>query len=183
MDAMETKKLFKLFSIFAAISAITIGGGYAMIPVIREYMVKRYAIVSDDEFLGAVARAQSIPGAIAVNLSLILGSNIAGVSGAIAALIGVAVPPFTIMVLVGILFGNIVNIPLFSGFLRGVRATITAVLVYLSYQLILNKLKRKKVLISLFVITLLVLILKLPLFWTVLVTTVVVYMIQGDKND
>ncbi|OAA27589.1 hypothetical protein AT15_05060 [Kosmotoga arenicorallina S304] len=182
MDARETGKLFRLFSIFATISAITIGGGYAMIPVIREYLVKRYAIVSDDEFLGAVARAQSVPGAIAVNVSLILGNNIARLPGAIVSLIGVIVPPFFIMILVGVVFSNIVNIPILSSFLQGVRASITAILVYLSYSLILSKLKKMKILVSLFLVTLLVIILKLPLFWTVLVATAIVYIVQGDKK-
>ncbi|AKI98299.1 chromate transporter [Kosmotoga pacifica] len=178
-----TGKLLKVFSIFASISAVTIGGGYAMIPVIREYVVKRHAIVTESEFLEAVARAQSVPGAIAVNLALILGSKIAGISGAITALFGVVIPPFIIMIMIASLFKNIISVDAFSGFLYGIRAGVTAILVYLSYLLILSKFKKMKVLVSLLIITLFVLVLKISLFWTVLITTVVVYVIQGEKND
>jgi chromate transporter len=72
--------LFKLFMIFVKVSSFTIGGGYAMVPVIKEFIVDKYKLLGEDEFMDVIVTAQTVPGVIAVNTAMILGTKL-GVCG------------------------------------------------------------------------------------------------------
>ena len=67
------KKLFKLFNIFFTIGLFTIGGGYAMIPLMRESFVKKEKFLTEDEFLEMFAISQITPGPIAINMATYIG--------------------------------------------------------------------------------------------------------------
>ena len=79
--------LWKIFLVFAKIGAFTIGGGYAMIPLIRDEMVRR-GWMTDEELPDIIALAQSAPGVLAVNMSVFAGYRLRGVKGSIAATLG-----------------------------------------------------------------------------------------------
>ena len=66
-------KLFKLFMAFFKIGFFTIGGGYAMLPLIQKEVVDVNGWLNEEEFLDAIAISQSSPGAVAVNISLFIG--------------------------------------------------------------------------------------------------------------
>lgn len=97
-------KVFKMFITFFKIGAFTFGGGYAMIPIIEEEVVKKQSWVSKEEFMDILVVSQSFPGAMAVNCSIFIGYNIAGFIGAVVALIGVALPSFLIILFIATLF-------------------------------------------------------------------------------
>ena len=102
---MEGKKvsLLQIFAVFAKIGAFTIGGCYAMIPIIQREMSRR-GWISDDELPDIVALSQSAPGVMAVNISIFAGYRLRGVAGSIAATLGSVTPSFLIILALAMFF-------------------------------------------------------------------------------
>ena len=91
------KIIFEIFLSIFKIGAFTFGGGYAMIPLIEQEVVNNKKWLNKDEFMDVLVVAQSLPGAMAINASIFLGYRIAGILGAISALIAVILPSFIII--------------------------------------------------------------------------------------
>ena len=89
--------LGKLFITFAKIGAFTFGGGWAMISIIEREVVDKHQWLRRDEFLDLLAVAQSLPGILAVNISVVVGDKLRGLKGAIAASVGTITPCFLII--------------------------------------------------------------------------------------
>lgn len=98
------RKLIELFISIFKIGAFTFSGGYAMIPLIEEEVVKNKKWLSKDEFVDILVVAQSLPGALAVNTSIFLGYKISGVLGALIALMAVILPSFFIILIIAVFF-------------------------------------------------------------------------------
>lgn len=98
------KIIFEIFLSIFKIGAFTFGGGYAMIPLIEQEVVNNKKWLNKDEFMDVLVVAQSLPGAIAINASIFLGYRIAGILGAISALIAVILPSFIIIILIAAFF-------------------------------------------------------------------------------
>lgn len=113
----------RLFWVFCSISAVTLGGGYAMVPVIGRALEKR-GWIGESDFLDLFATAQSFPGPLAFTTALIAGRRLAGTGGAAAAALGVLLPPFGAIVLVGALIGQIGQLGPVQDFLAGAGATV-----------------------------------------------------------
>jgi chromate transporter len=131
----ETKKLFQIFLTFLKIGPVTFGGGYAMIPLIEREVVDKKKWVSHEDVTDVFAIAESIPGAIAINSSTFIGYRIGGVRGAIAALLGVFLPTFLIVVILSIVFLQIQNNPKIEAAFQAIRASIVALIVYAGYMI------------------------------------------------
>lgn len=97
-------RLLKMFLSFFKIGAFTFGGGYAMIPLIEEEVVKKNKWLSKNEFMDILVVSQSLPGALAVNCSTFIGYKISGILGGIIATLGVILPSFIIILLVATVF-------------------------------------------------------------------------------
>ena len=82
------------FNTFFHIGIFTLGGGYAMIPLIEEEVVNKKQWVSKDEFLDLIAIAQSCPGVFAINISIFIGYKLRKIRGALATAFGTALPSF-----------------------------------------------------------------------------------------
>lgn len=102
---MEQVSLFKLFTVFLKIGAFTIGGGYAMIPVIENEMNRRGWIAKED-IDDIVVLAQSAPGLLAVNMAIFTGHRLRGMKGSLAATLGSILPSFVIILLIAMVFTN-----------------------------------------------------------------------------
>ena len=102
---MEQVSLFKLFTVFLKIGAFTIGGGYAMIPVIENEMNRRGWIAKED-IDDIVVLAQSAPGLLAVNMAIFTGHRLRGMKGSFAATLGSILPSFVIILLIAMVFTN-----------------------------------------------------------------------------
>ena len=98
------KIIFEIFLSIFKIGAFTFGGGYAMIPLIEHEVVINKKWLNKDEFMDVLVVAQSLPGAMAINASIFLGYRIAGILGAISALIAVILPSFIIIILIAAFF-------------------------------------------------------------------------------
>ena len=95
--------LWQIFLVFAKIGSFTIGGGYAMIPLISDEIIKRKWL-PEEELPDIIALAQSAPGVLAVNMAIFTGYKIRGVKGSIAATLGSVLPSFLIILLIAMLF-------------------------------------------------------------------------------
>ena len=117
-----------LFTIFLGLSTVTLGGGMAMLPMMRTEFVDKRHWMTDDEMVDTVAAMQSLPGIIASNMGVLIGYRIAGVPGAFAAVLGSVLPPFIAISLLASLFAYLRQYPLVQEIFRGVRAAISALI-------------------------------------------------------
>lgn len=95
---------WQLFTSFAKIGAFTIGGGYAMLPLIQKEIVNRRQWISEHDFLDMTAISQSLPGILAVNISILVGHRLKGNKGSIVATLGSILPSFVIILLIASFF-------------------------------------------------------------------------------
>lgn len=123
----EKVSLWQIFSVFAKVGAFTIGGGYAMIPVIQREMVSR-GWMTDEELPDIVALAQSAPGVLAVNMSIFAGYRLRGFKGSIAATLGAITPSFLIILAVAMLFANFKDSPIVISVFKGIRPAVVALI-------------------------------------------------------
>jgi Chromate transport protein ChrA len=120
--------LWQIFSVFAKIGAFTIGGGYAMIPIIRDELTKR-GWLSDEELPDIIALAQSAPGVLAVNMSIFCGYKLRGVKGSIAATIGSALPSFLIILAIAMVFAGYQDNPIVIRIFKGIRPVVVSLII------------------------------------------------------
>ena len=92
--------LWTLFAAYFKIGLFTIGGGYAMIPLIQQEIVDTHAWISMQQFTNFIAIAESTPGPFAVNTATFVGMKIAGIPGAVAAVLGCILPSFIIILII-----------------------------------------------------------------------------------
>lgn len=97
--------LFKLFFVFTKIGLFTIGGGYAVIPLIEKDIVAREWL-GQDECYELLAITESLPGVFATNIAALVGFKISGIKGGILAALGTIIAPFIIILLIAIFFNH-----------------------------------------------------------------------------
>jgi chromate transporter len=124
----------RLFWLFFRISAVTVGGGYAMVPVAGRALEKK-GWIEEEEFYRLFARAQSFPGPLIFTTSLVVGAHLSGPYGATASALGVVLPPFGTLVAVGALLGRIGDVPLVRHFLEGAGATVPGLVAAMLWKL------------------------------------------------
>ena len=120
--------LLKLFLTFFEIGAVSFGGGYGMISLIRE-KVLLHGWLSEAEFLSFIAVSESTPGPLAVNMATFIGSSQGGVLGALCATLGVVLPSFFIILLIAALIHDLLKYAGVEAFLSGVRPCVVALIV------------------------------------------------------
>ena len=119
--------LWQIFAVFAKIGAFTIGGGYAMIPIIQREMSRR-GWISDDELPDIVALSQSAPGVMAVNISIFAGYRLRGIKGSIAATLGSITPSFLIILAIAMFFSAFRDNPWVERAFKGIRPVVIALI-------------------------------------------------------
>ncbi|TQQ85458.1 chromate transporter [Peptacetobacter hominis] len=135
--------MFKLFLTFFKIGAFTFGGGYAMVPLIQEELVNKQKLVSDEEFIDYLSIAQSYPGVLAANISILLGYRINGIPGVLVCLLGSVLPSFCIVLVLSYFYFKNSSSSILDGFFRGVNPVVIALIVY-SFLKLLEKLPKTK---------------------------------------
>lgn len=121
-------KYLEIFTCFAKIGAFTIGGGYAMVPVIQKEVVDKKKWIDEQEFLDILAISQSAPGLLAVNISIFLGYKLKGVKGSIVATLGSITPPFLIILAIAMFFAGYQDNPTVIKIFKGIRPVVVALI-------------------------------------------------------
>ena len=123
------------FKTFFHIGIFTLGGGYAMIPLIEEEVVNKKQWVSKEEFLDLIAIAQSCPGVFAINISIFIGYKLRKVRGALATSLGTALPSFLIILLIAMFFHRFEDNPVVAAIFRGIRPAVVALIAVPTFNL------------------------------------------------
>ena len=117
-----------LFYTFFRIGLFTLGGGYAMIPLIEAEVVDKRRWIDKTLFMDLIAVAQSCPGVFAINLSIFIGYRLRGVKGAALATLGTALPSLLIILAVAMFFQNFQNVPWVAATFAGIRPAVVALI-------------------------------------------------------
>lgn len=133
---MEQSRHFMiLFRTFLKIGAFTLGGGYAMLPLMEREFVSRRKWITEEEMVDIIAVVQSLPGIIAVKASLFIGWKVAGITGALTAVIGLLIPSISMITLFAYLYVSIQDNPLVQSLFIGVRSGVTALILLAGIKL------------------------------------------------
>ena len=124
-----------LFSTFFKIGRFTLGGGYAMIPIIEAEVVDKHKWVTREEFLDLIAVAQSCPGVFAANISIFIGYKLKKVPGAIVTCLGTCLPSFLIILLIAMFFRHFQDNPVVASIFRGIRPAVVALIAVPTFNL------------------------------------------------
>lgn len=119
---------FQLFSIFFKIGAFTIGGGYAMVPLIQNEIVDKRKWIAHEDFLDLLAIAQSAPGVLAVNISIFVGYKLKGFKGSLITTLGSVLPSFLIILSIALFFSNFKDNPMVERIFKGIRPAVVALI-------------------------------------------------------
>lgn len=121
-------KYCDLFSTFFKIGTFTIGGGYAMIPLMQREVVDRRGWLTEGEMLDAIALAQTMPGIMAANIASLVGQRLRGVKGAMVAVTGNILMPIVFIILIALLFRRFEEIPVVQHIFMGLRPAVVALI-------------------------------------------------------
>jgi chromate transporter len=141
----EVKSKRVLFTSMFTLSAFTIGGGYVIVPLMKKRFVDDLHWIEEEEMIEMIALGQSAPGPIAVNTSILLGYTVAGVPGALIALLGTALPPLILLSILSVFYEMVKENRLVAAMLRGMQAGIAAVITDVVIGMAMGVIKKKKV--------------------------------------
>ncbi|NLY66701.1 MAG: chromate transporter [Tissierellia bacterium] len=127
--------LLDMFKTFFKIGAFTIGGGYAMIPIIQEEIVDKKGWIKEEDFLDVVAVSQGSPGPVAVNVSIFVGYKLNGLKGALTCMLGTVLPSFLIILLIATVFFQYRNHPVIAKMFMGIRPAVVALIASAVYKM------------------------------------------------
>ena len=134
---MKNKKplLLDIYITFLKLGAFSFGGGYAMIPLIEREVVVNKKWIDKEKIVDIFAVVESLPGAVALNSSAFVGYTVAGIPGAVAAMLGNLTPSVIIVLLLSILISSVGSNPSISAIFNGIRPAIVGLIAYAAYRI------------------------------------------------
>jgi chromate transporter len=129
----------ELFLTFLQIGAVSFGGGYAMISLIRE-KVLMHGWLTEEELLNIIAVSESTPGPIAVNMATFVGSTQGGILGSFLATLGVVLPSFIIILIIAALIRNLLKYKGIQAFLGGIRPCVVGLILATALTMLMSTL-------------------------------------------
>ncbi len=142
----DQRLLWFLFKNCFVISACTFGGGMVIISMLQKKFVEELGWIKQKEVMDLVAIAQSCPGVMAVNASMIIGYRVAGAAGTLMAALGTILPPMLILTAVSACYVQFRENHVIALLLRGMQAGVAAVMMNVTMTLAGSVLKEKKTL-------------------------------------
>ena len=121
-------KYCELFTTFFKVGTFTIGGGYAMIPLIQREVVERRRWLSDTEMLDVIALSQTMPGILAANIAALVGQRLRGTRGALVAVAGNILMPIVFILLIALFFRQFKDNPTVEAIFMGIRPAVVALI-------------------------------------------------------
>lgn len=145
---MKEKKhvLWQLFKATFMLSAFTFGGGFVIVSLMKKKFVEELKWLDEDEMLDITAIAQSSPGPIPINASVILGYRMCGIVGSLVAILGTALPPMIIISLISYFYAQFRSNQIIATALMVMRAGVTAVIFDVVINLAKNVVATKRAL-------------------------------------
>ena len=137
------KDFWEIFIIFSKIGAFTFGGGYAMLPILKKEIVEKNKWVHDSEVMDFFAIAQSLPGVIAVNVSMLIGHNYKGKTGFFAATLGVITPSILIILIIAMFLQNFMDYKIVAHAFAGITVAVVALIMNAAYNMFRSNVKNK----------------------------------------
>lgn len=129
------KKNFELFWIFFKIGLFTFGGGYAMIPQIKEVLIEKKKWMTEDEILDIIAIAESTPGPIAINSATYIGYTQNKLLGSIFATLGVVLPSFLIIYFISLFFDKFLENEIVANAFVGIKCAVAFLITKAGYDM------------------------------------------------
>ena len=124
-----------LFKTFFRIGLFTLGGGYAMIPIIESEVVDKHHWIEKKDFLDIVAISPSCPGALAINMSAYIGYKLKKVPGAVVTSFATALPSFLVILLIAMFFHQFKDNAVVAAIFRGIRPAVVALIAVPTFKL------------------------------------------------
>lgn len=155
---MKTKEnpariLWQLFKATFLLSAFTFGGGFVIVSLMKKKFVEELQWLEEEEMLDITAIAQSSPGPIPINASVILGYRMYGVIGSLVAILGTALPPMIIISVISIFYAQFRSNRIIAIALQVMRAGVAAVIFDVVINLAKNVIATKRTLYILLMVT------------------------------
>lgn len=139
---------FESFGIFFKIGTFTMGGGYAMVPLIENEIVDKRKWITKDEYIDLLAISQSAPGIFAVNIAIFIGYKLRGVKGSIVTALGTVLPSFLIILAIAIFFHSFQHNPIVERIFKGIRPAVVALIAAPTFSMARSaKVNRKTIII------------------------------------
>lgn len=155
---MKTKEnparmLWQLFKATFLLSAFTFGGGFVIVSLMKKKFVEDLKWLEEEEMLDITAIAQSSPGPIPINASVILGYRMYGVIGSLIAILGTALPPMIIISVISVFYAQFRSNRIIAIALQVMRAGVAAVIFDVVINLAKNVIATKRTLYILLMVT------------------------------
>jgi chromate transporter len=128
------------------LSAFTFGGGYVIVPLMKKKFVDALGWLEEEDMLNIVVIAQSAPGVMAINASILVGWRLMGVWGVLAAIVGTTLPPLIILSVISLFYTAFRDSAIVNAFLKGTMAGVCAVIFDVVINMSKDILKAKKLL-------------------------------------
>ena len=135
MSAASPTSLLSIFVSFANIGAVLIGGGYAMLPLLEDEIVRRKKWVTSEEITDYFALAQLLPGVIAINTAMLVGNRLRVIWGNLAASFGVVCVPFVLIAAYAVAYSQMHEYPIMMKILQGVRPAVAGMMLAMGWNM------------------------------------------------
>ncbi len=127
--------VLELFLVFLKVGAFTIGGGYAMLPLIQEEIVHKRRWMNTEEFLETLGITQSLPGPMAINFALLAGYKLGGIRAGLFSLFGAILPSFLIIMITAIYLWQYRDNAITQAAFKGIRPVVVALIIFAAIRL------------------------------------------------
>lgn len=128
IEASRTRRLATLFTTMLTISALTFGGGFVIVSLMKKKLVDDLGWLTEEEMLDMTALAQSAPGPIAVNAAILVGRRVAGTAGMLSAVLGTLIPPVVIIGVISLIYARFASNEWVKAALAGMSCGVAAVI-------------------------------------------------------
>ena len=136
---------WKLFTSTFLLSAFTFGGGYVIVSLMKKKFVDELQWIDEKDILDLTAIAQSCPGPVAVNASILIGRKIAGLKGSLVAMLSTILPPLIVLSVISLFYNSFKDNLVIQAMLKGMQAGIAAVIINVVLSMASKLVKEKKV--------------------------------------
>ena len=145
------RDLLSLFLIFFKLGLFTFGGGYAMIPTIKEIIIEKKKWITEDELLDIIAISESTPGPIAINLATYIGYAKKGFLGSIFSTLGVSLPSLIIIFVISLFFKQFMELKYVTYAFKGIKCAVAVLIIFAGIDMLK---KSKKNIFNYFIVIL-----------------------------